>query len=188
MMIDTKSPTDAFRTKPIPVNPALQHEVEQFYYWEAKLLNDRRFEEWFALLANDIHYYMPLRTTRIMRDAAREYTVSGSHAHFDEDAETMRQRLRKIMSDVGWSENPASRTRHAISNVMIADGDTAGEYQVSSVFVVYRNRLERQVDIFAGERRDVLRRAGSDAGFEIAQRTILIDQSTLLSNNLSFFF
>ena len=71
---------------------------------------------------------------------------------------------------------------------MIVDGAVAGEYEISSAFIVYRNRLERQLDIFAGERRDTLRRNSSEAGFEIVNRTILIDQSTILANNLSFFF
>lgn len=44
------------------------------------------------------------------------------------------------------------------------------------------------MDIFAGERRDVLRRANNGLGFKIARRTILIDQSTILANNLSVFF
>ena len=187
-MIEAKSPPIPFDAKPAPVDMALQHEIEQFYYWEAKLLNDRRFEEWFALLADDIRYSMPIRTTRIMRNSSEEYTRPGENAHFDEDAHTMRQRLRKITSDVGWSENPASRTRHAISNVMIVNGEVSHEYHVSSVFIVYRNRLERQVDIFAGERKDLLRRTALGAEFQIARRTILVDQSTLLSNNLSFFF
>ena len=187
-MIDAESPTTAFRTKPAPVDPSLQHEIEQFYYWEAKLLNDRRFQEWFDLLAEDIHYFMPIRTTRIMREAEQEYSGAHEYAHFDDNAQMMRGRLRKITSDVSWSENPASRTRHVISNVMIVDGDNPGEYHVSNVFIVYRNRLERQLDIFAGERKDILRRTGSEAGFELAKRTIRIDQSTILANNLSFFF
>ena len=187
-MIETKSPTTPFQAKPMPVDLALQQEIEQFYYWEAKLLNDRRYPEWFALLADDIRYSMPIRTTRTMRETDREYTRPNEYAHFDEDADMMRQRLRKITSDVNWSENPASRTRHIISNVMVIDGEHPGEYQVSNVFVVYRNRLERQVDLFAGERKDLLRRTGGDSVFEIARRTILLDQSTLLSNNLSFFF
>jgi biphenyl 2,3-dioxygenase beta subunit len=53
---------------------------------------------------------------------------------------------------------------------------------------VYRNRSERQSDIFSGERRDILRRSEGGLGFKIARRTILIDQSTILSNNLSVFF
>jgi 3-phenylpropionate/cinnamic acid dioxygenase small subunit len=99
----------------------------------------------------------------------------------------MKGRLRKILSDVSWSENPGSRTRHIVSNVMIVPDDT-NQFRVSSAFIVYRNRLERQVDIFAGERRDVLRRKDNEAGFEIAKRIIVIDESTILSNNLSIFF
>jgi hypothetical protein len=33
-----------------------------------------------------------------------------------------------------------------------------------------------------------LRRTDSEAGFAIVKRTVLLDQSTVLSNNLSFFF
>lgn len=187
-MFDPATKADIVSRKPVRVSPELQHEVEQFYYWEAKLLNDRRFEEWFTLLAKDIRYFMPIRTTKIMRDAAQEYSKANEYAHFDEDAATMKGRLRKIVSDVGWSENPASRTRHIVSNVMILNEGSAGKYEVSSVFIVYRNRLERQTDIFAGERRDTLRRTDAEAGFEIVNRTILIDQSTILANNLSFFF
>lgn len=180
--------TESGQMKPrlVPLN--LQHEIEQFYYWEARLLDGRRYEEWFSLLAQDIHYFMPIRTTRIMREAGNEFGDSRSFAHFDDDHQMMTGRIRKITSDVGWSENPASRTRHIISNVMIEEGARSGEYEVSAAFIVYRNRLERQLDIFAGERRDRLRRTHTDAGFEIVDRTILVDQTTILSNNLSVFF
>ncbi|MBN9464825.1 aromatic-ring-hydroxylating dioxygenase subunit beta [Brevundimonas sp.] len=187
MLMSVTKP-DTFARKPVPIAPELQQEIEQFYYWEAKLLNDRRFEAWFALLAHDIHYFMPIRTTRTMRDVGQEYSGVGEYAHFDDDLSMMKGRLRKITSDVGWSENPASRTRHIIGNVMIAPGASPDEFEISSAFIVYRNRLERQLDIFAGERRDTLRRTTDEAGFEISSRTILIDQSTILSNNLSIFF
>ncbi len=149
-MLDAVNTSNAFQKKPVRVSLDLQNEIEQFYYWEAKLLNDRRFPEWFDLLADDIHYFMPIRTTHIMREANLEYSGEGEYAHFDDNAQMMRGRLRKITSDVSWSENPASRTRHIISNVMIVESDTPGEYMVSNVFLVYRNRLERQLDIFAG--------------------------------------
>src|SRR3546814_11563946 len=92
----------------------------------------------------------------------------------------MKGRLRKVTSDVGWSENPASRTRHLVSNVMIADGPVEGEYEIYSAFIVYRNRRERQLDIFAGERHDTLRRNKTENGFEIAKRTIQIDRTSVV--------
>lgn len=185
-MYDTPFKT-AFASKPNAVSLELQHEVEQFLYWEVKLLTDRRYQDWFELLAQDIRYWMPIRSTKIMREVAQEYTDEDGFAHFDDNWHTMKGRIRKIMSDVGWSENPASRLRYLVGNVMIVP-ESESTLNVVSAMMVYRTRQERQLDVFACERQDVLRRVDTDAGFEIANRRILIDQSTILSNNLSFFF
>ena len=63
-----------------------------------------------------------------------------------------------------------------------------GSLNFCSYFIVYRNGVETQVDLFAGERHDVLRRSDNALGFKIAKRTVLMDQSTILSNNISIFF
>ena len=39
----------------------LEREVEQFLYMEAELLDDRRYNDWIELIADDIHYHMPIR-------------------------------------------------------------------------------------------------------------------------------
>ena len=49
-------------------------------------------------------------------------------------------------------------------------------------------RLEREVEIFVGMRHDLLRRANNPAGFQVARRVIILDQTILLARNLSFFF
>ncbi|CRY73769.1 aromatic-ring-hydroxylating dioxygenase subunit beta [Nocardia farcinica] len=63
---------------------------------------------------------------------------------------------------------------------------SAAELDVSCNFVLYRNRLETETDIWAGERRDVLRVDGTS--FKIAKRTILLDQNVVQSKNLSVLF
>lgn len=166
----------------------LQHEIEQFYYAEASMLDDCDFDSWAGLLHRQIRYFMPIRSNRIQREKSLEYTRDDESAHFDEDYESLQGRLRKVKSDVGWSENPASRTRHIIGNVVISSGSTSDGLKVTSSFLVYRNRLERQVDIFAGYRDDELLRSSDDGKLKIRNRTIYIDQSTVLANNLSFFF
>jgi 3-phenylpropionate/cinnamic acid dioxygenase small subunit len=65
-------------------------------------------------------------------------------------------------------------------------GFTAQDLVVRSNFLVYRNRLEREENIFAGGRTDVLRRAPH--GLQVARRTILLDQNVLQSKNISTFF
>lgn len=49
------------------VEATLQRAIEQFLYYEARLLDDRRIDEWYELLANDIHYFMPTRYNRLKR-------------------------------------------------------------------------------------------------------------------------
>ena len=39
----------------------LTQEIAQFLYAEAELLDERRHDEWLALLADDIRYWMPMR-------------------------------------------------------------------------------------------------------------------------------
>jgi 3-phenylpropionate/cinnamic acid dioxygenase small subunit len=57
---------------------------------------------------------------------------------------------------------------------------------VKSRFVVCGFRLEHDVDLFIGKRVDVLRR--EQGTLKVLRRTIYLDQSVLLSRNLTTFF
>jgi len=183
MLRESVPPFDAQK-----VGVELQHEIEQFYYREAAALDRREYDIWLTMLDEDLRYFMPLRRNRLKRFDSTEFSTDDEFASFDDNYAMIKGRVRKLASDVSWSENPGSKTRHLVSNVMIAIGDEPGTYAVDSAFITYRNRAERQVDIWAGERRDVIRRSDTPYGFKISRRTILIDQTTLLSNNLSIFF
>ena len=165
----------------------LQRELEQFLYLEAQILDERRYRDWYALLADDLVYKMPLRFNRLARERDHEYSRADESFLFDETKASIDMRIKRLESGMAWAEEPPSRTRHLVTNVRAsAAGD--GEYDVRCYFHVYRSRLERQVDQFIGERRDRLRRVDSDAGWQIVSREILLDQTTVMSNNLSMFF
>jgi len=169
------------------VTPELQQEIEQFLYHESRVLDERRYEEWYGLLTDDIHYFMPTRYNRLKREADKEFSGPNDAAFFDEDKRSIAQRIRRLNTGMAWAEDPPSRTRHMVSNVVIrARGN--GEYEVDCYFMVYRSRLEREVEMFVGMRHDVLRRANNTAGFMVAGRTIILDQAVLMARNLSFFF
>jgi 3-phenylpropionate/cinnamic acid dioxygenase small subunit len=163
----------------------LQYDVEQFLYHEADLLDSRRFDDWLALLADDLEYWMPVRSTRALGDEANEFAKPGESAFFDDDKTSMGQRVRKLFTGYAWAEDPPSRTRHIVSNVRIlrVDGDTL---DVGCNFVLYRSRLASDEDLWVGRREDRLRRAGES--FLIARRHLYLDQVSLSSKNLSVFF
>lgn len=83
----------------IQENMLLQHEVEQFLYHEARLLDERKFDDWLALLTDDVHYWMPIRRTTTVREIDDEFTKPGAMAFFDDDKKYLEIRVKK---NGGW--------------------------------------------------------------------------------------
>lgn len=163
----------------------LQYEVEQFLYEEARLLDDRRYDEWLALLTDDIHYWMPVRRTTYSRESADEFTRPGEMAFFDDDINFLRMRVDKLKASNSWAEDPPSRTRHFVSNIRITDVKD-DDITVDLNFHLYRTRLESEEDSWLGRRTDVLRRVDGD--LRLAQRHIFLEQTVILSQNMSSLF
>lgn len=165
----------------------LRREIEDFYYREAELLDDRKLREWFALLADDIRYWMPIRHNPLERpeNPADELARPGEGYYFDDDKESLRVRVERVYAKNAWAEMPPSRTRHLITNVRVKKDDGRA-VEVHANFLVYRTRMEADQDLFVGVRHDLLRR--DDGGFKIARRTIILDQAVLSAKNISIFF
>ena len=72
-----------------------------------------------------------------------------------------------------------------MSNVRIVDvaGD---EITLDVCSHLYRTRLNSEVDNWVGRRTDVLRRFG--ASFKLAKRHIFLDQTVIISKNMSTIF
>ena len=162
----------------------LQHQVEAFLFYEAELIDDRRFQAWLDLLTDDFRYWVPVRDSVDSYEVSQELTGEGQMGFFDDTKQSMETRIRRYdMEPKPWAEYPPSRTRHLVSNVRIK-GVEAGEVEVHCNFIAYRTRLEHDQDMFVGTRKDVLRQEGG--GFKLARRTIILDHAVLPSKSLSF--
>jgi biphenyl 2,3-dioxygenase subunit beta len=165
----------------------LEREIEQFLYMEAELLDDRKWSDWIKLIAEDIHYHMPVRRNVKFGEQHRENSDPESEiSWFDEGYTTLAGRVRQLNTGIHWSEEPFSRVRHIVSNVQVVsvEGD---EVSVRSRFFVYQNRLRDEVNLFVGKREDRLRR-DPETGWKIAKRTIFLDQNVLLAKAFTTFF
>ena len=176
----------------------LLREIEQFLYWEARLLDNRQLHQWAELLADDLRYWMPLRSNVYpsssksiasldeARQEERELTEPYELAVMDETRDTLLRRIERLDSGLAWAEDPPSRTRHFISNVEVEATDDPNEVKVYSNFIMYRTRGEREEDFYVGSREDILRRSGD--GWLIAYRKVVLDQTVLSAKNVSNFF
>jgi 3-phenylpropionate/cinnamic acid dioxygenase small subunit len=169
----------------------LKQEIEAFLYQEAELLDERRYQEWLELLAEDVRYWMPMRRNVRFGELEREFTREGLDINwFDEGKDTLTRRVQQILTGVHWAEEPLSRICHMVSNIQLLHVEPSVlepvEVAVKCRFLIYRNRVETETDLLVGKREDVLRRA--NAQWKIAQRKIILDQNVLLAKNLTFFF
>ena len=169
----------------------LQQQIEDFLYDEAELLDERRYEDWLALLADDVRYWMPMRRNVKFGELEREFTRAGQDINwFDEGKDTLTRRVQQILTGVHWAEEPLSRLCHMVSNVQLLHVQPSvvapAEVTVKCRFLIYRNRVETETDLLVGKREDVLRRVNGQ--WKIRQRKIVLDQNVLLAKNLTFFF
>ena len=176
------------RVSPEYIN--LLKEVEEFYFYEADLLDFRQYGRWLDLLTDDVRYFMPLVRNVKYGDWDREFTKEGQEiAWFDEGKETLTQRVRQIETGIHWAEEPSSRQSHLITNVRIIDAmpDIADaiEVETSCRFFAYRNRLDTETDVMVGKRMDTLRKV--DGSWKLCRRHLVLDQTVLLEKNLTIF-
>ena len=179
-----ESAAPAVRTR-VPLGSAVYHAVVEFLYDEACLLDEIRLQEWGATLATDLVYGAPLRQTRPF--ATQEASVIRTMQHYHDNYRSIMGRIMRLTgTKSAWAEDPPSRTRRLVTNVLVYEGDAPGEYVVRSNLLVTRSRFNfDQLDLISGERHDVLRRDG--ASFKLARREIILDQAVLGTPNLAIF-
>ena len=149
-------------SSPRPVGESLQHEVEQLLFHEAELIDQRRFDEWLQLFADDAVYCVP--------NAAEDAPTGEQGFIILEDRRGIADRVRRLQHPAALTQVPAPRTRHMITNVRIgSDGD--GEVAVSSNQVVYFARQGRQVQ-YPGSWEHVLSRSAD--GWRIRRKKVFL--------------
>jgi 3-phenylpropionate/cinnamic acid dioxygenase small subunit len=174
------------KAEAVTVTPrqALWLELMQFYIREAWLLDERKLGEWLDLFTDDVLYFMPRRKNVRRREADREVTPLGDLALIEDDKRYLQMRVARLESGMAWAEDPPSRTRHLIGNLVV-EPQANGEVQAKTAFLVYRSHLETDQQLFAGSREDVLRQV--DGAWKVARRTIVLDANVLLDKNLTIF-
>jgi p-cumate 2,3-dioxygenase beta subunit len=146
----------------------LRADIEAFLYEEAELLDSWRLHEWADLFTEDAISRVPA-----LDDPTRD--PDNSVFLVADDLPRIRSRVRQLLGNTAWAENPRSLTRRLVTNVRVTtvEGDTIC---ATANFLVHRCRMER-VSTFVGQYRYKLVRHGSS--FKIAERIVILAQDTL---------
>ena len=153
-------------------------EAEDFLYFEARLLDERRFDEWLALFTADGRYWVP----------CGEKGDTGPITHLvSDDHSGLEDRLWQLQHPRRHSQNPPSRTTHMISNVQVDAADGA-DLAVHSALLVHEVRKTQggkgEARSFAGHCEHLLRR--HEGQLRIASKTVWLIDRELPIYNLTF--
>jgi len=181
----------------IEIEPGEQRMLERFYFHEARLLDNRQYRQWLALLSADIRYVMPARVNvqvdnrargrEDMISVERELEGDGSMGcpHREENFILLQLRVERAYKINSWSENPPARTRRIVGNIELMD--RGGEsLSVVSNFHLYYARPGSENVIYSGQRRDTLRPTAQ--GLRIAHREIVLDYGEIQLPTLGLLF
>ncbi|KPF84150.1 3-phenylpropionate/cinnamic acid dioxygenase subunit beta [Novosphingobium sp. AAP93] len=167
----------------VPLGSEVYNRLLETLYDEAAALDERRFDDWVAMLAPDLVYQAPIRMTRTGVNKDRD--VMRTMFHFDDDYGSILMRTGRLQKSA-WAEDPPSRCRRFITNVRVAECDAASEYEVVSYLYLERSRGDNpHNEQLTAERRDVWRDV--DGTYVLARREIIVDQSVLGMSNLAVF-
>jgi 3-phenylpropionate/cinnamic acid dioxygenase small subunit len=119
----------------------LQHEVEQFLYLQAELLDSRRWQDYIDLFTEDGVYWMPARP--------EDTTWDGVPSIFAEDRNLMTVRMKRVLHPDAWSQRPLWGTNHVVGNVTVGAGGDARQLTARSRFHMMELRRD-DVRHFAG--------------------------------------
>jgi len=108
-----------------------------FVAHEARLLDERRYDEWLALFADDGRYWVPLQ-------GAAQQEGAPHNALADEDRLLLQLRIERLKNPRAHSQHPASRCQHVLqaATVTLAEPERC---ELRTPFVYIESRGERQL-------------------------------------------
>lgn len=110
--------------------------VAAFLHREARLLDERRFEEWQALFAADGVYWVPARAEQT--DPLHEVSI------FYDDPVMMAARIRRLRHPRMHAEIPPSRAVRSVTNIEVMAGAGEGLVEARSVLLMTEYRAGTQ--------------------------------------------
>jgi 3-phenylpropionate/cinnamic acid dioxygenase small subunit len=147
----------------------VQHEVEQFLYRQAELLDAKRWQDYIDLFTEDGIYWMPARP--------EDTTWDGVPSIFAEDKNLMTVRMGRVQHPDAWSQRPLWGTNHVVGNVIIERVAVSGDVVARSRFHMLELRRDN-VRHFAGAYLHHLKRIGDSYRIQLQRVDMTNAQAT----------
>lgn len=160
----------------------VKHLAEEFLAREAKILDERRYDDWYQLLDDDIVYEVPIRQARHKFDD--ELTAGGFR--IKDNKPLIDVRIKRLNSGQAWAEVGPSRTLRLIGSIFVERTDDPQVLTVESALLLYRQRGHDELgDVIPVRRTDQLRVTAD--GVKLYRRYAVLTTAILQTPNLGVF-
>jgi 3-phenylpropionate/cinnamic acid dioxygenase small subunit len=110
-------------------------ELGRFVRFEARLIDEKRFDEWYELFTEDAHYWVP--AVHGQKSPVNENSLAY------EDKLLLQLRLERLKSPLAYSQRPASRCLHVMQQTDIEKRDErSGEFLTRTPFIYTETRAD----------------------------------------------
>jgi 3-phenylpropionate/cinnamic acid dioxygenase small subunit len=114
-----------------------REEIVDFVYREARLIDEKRFDEWYELFTDDAYYWIP--TVPGQADGVNHVSL------MYEDKLLLKLRVERLKNPKSYSQHPESRPHHVLQRPEIESEDAAaGRWIVRTPFVYLETRGDDQ--------------------------------------------
>src|SRR6202008_2047964 len=112
--------------------------LAEFVYHEARLIDEKRLDEWYELFTDDALYWMPL--TRTQPDGDLHTSL------FYEDKLLLKVRIERLKRPASYSQHLPSFCQHVLQQPAVqARGQPDGPHVLRTPFVYLESRLDTQI-------------------------------------------
>lgn len=128
-----------YNTRPVAaagLEDAGRRSVEEFLCREARLLDERAFDEWLALWSDEGRYWIP-------RHHGQEDPFEQISLCYEDDM-LRKTRVRRLRNERNWSQQPVTRSARLIGSILVDGSDASGRIIVRSCMQYTEHRLEQR--------------------------------------------
>lgn len=151
-------------------------EVELFLFHEARLADEHKYKEWFALWADELLYWVPCN--------GDEMAVGRKIAVINDNRPELDERIYRLGTKFAHAQTPKSRLTRVIGNVVLEQWNAAEGGRVTSRFNLTEVRNGRQ-QTFAGRQVHLLERNG-DGELRMREKHVFLANNDIPMSNLTF--
>lgn len=125
MLLDIDFDVSTGDLLPLALPLETQHRLQQFLFHEARLLDQRRLDDWMALWTDEGMYWIP-----------QQHGQASPHDHISLvwEGKMLREvRTRRLNNPRNWSQQPPTRTARLVGNISAIGQDRDGHWVVQAV-------------------------------------------------------